>query len=112
MKTVDSFNIQIWIGLREQYSDRRHTINEVYDVYYTYCQYPGHCVTITPTRFVYKDGWEDGAVVGFINYARFPKDKQRLIYDAWKLADRLMIKFNQIRASITTPEKTYLLGED
>jgi len=112
MKTVDSFNIQIWVGLREAYSDITHTIEEVYDECYKICQYPGNCLTVTPTRFIYKDGWEDGAIVGIINYPRFPEKKQRLIYNSWEIAQALQERFKQIRVSITTPEKTYCLGID
>ena len=111
MKTVPSFNIQIWLGLREGYTDKVHTIDEVYDECKKICAI-GNCVTVTPTRFIYKDGWEDGVVIGLINYPRFPKEKQRLIYDSWGIANRLQEKFNQIRVSITTPEKTYTLGID
>ena len=112
MKTGESFNIQIWIGLREEYTDKIHSIQEVYDVCYRYCQYPGYCLTVTPAKFIYKDGMEDGAIVGIINYLRFPQEKQRLIYNSWEIADSLQTAFKQLRVSITTPEKTYLLGED
>lgn len=70
------------------------------------------CVTVTPTRFIYVDGYEDGVVVGLINYPRFPSEKQRMIYDSWEIADQLKEQFKQIRVSITTPEKTYCLGID
>jgi hypothetical protein len=112
MKTVDSFNVQIWVGLREEYSDKIHNIQEVYDICSQICAYPGNCLTVTPTRFIYKEGWEDGVVIGLINYPRFPKEKQRLIYDSWEIAQRLMEEFKQLRVSITTPEKTYTLGID
>lgn len=111
MKTVPSFNIQIWIGLREGYTDKVHNIEEVYEECQKICNF-GNCVTVTPTRFIYKDGWEDGVIIGLINYPRFPKEKQRLIYDSWEISNRLQEKFNQIRVSITTPEKTYCLGID
>lgn len=111
MKTVPSFNIQIWLGLREGYTDKVHSIDEVYEECQKICAI-GICVTITPTRFIYKDGWEDGVVIGLINYPRFPKEKQRLIYDSWEIANRLQERFKQIRLSITTPEKTYTLGID
>ena len=112
MKTVESFNIQIWLGLREGYTDKVHTIEEVYKVCQDLCNIWKACFTVTPTRFIYVDGWEDGVVIGLINYPRFPKDKQRLIYDSWEIADILKEHFKQIRVSITTPEKTYTLGID
>lgn len=112
MKTENSFNIQIWVGLKEGYDGNVHSIQEVYDICYSYCQYPGYCLTVTPTMFVYKGGMEDGVVVGIINYPRFPKEKQRLIYDSWEIASRLKEEFKQTKVSITTPEKTYTIGID
>lgn len=112
MKTVDSFNIQIWLGLREEYSEVRHTIEEVYDYCQWLCNIRKACFTVTPTRFIYVDGYEDGAVIGLINYPRFPKDRQRLIYDSWEIAEKLKEHFKQTRVSITTPIKTYCLGLD
>ncbi len=35
---------------------------------------PG-CVTITPTTYIYTGGEEEGVIIEFINYARFPYDK-------------------------------------
>ena len=112
MKTEPSFNIQIWLGLREGYTDIVHSIDEVYAICQKLCNARKACFTITPTRFIYVDGWEDGVVIGLINYPRFPKEKQRLIYDSWEIASELQDHFKQIRVSITTPEKTYCLGID
>jgi len=112
MKIVDSFNIQIWLGLREEYSDTRHTIEEVYSECQSVSNRIPNCYTITPTRFIYKDGYEDGVIIGLINYPRFPKEKEALLIDSLGLAEFLRKKFNQIRVSVTTPEKTYCLGLD
>jgi hypothetical protein len=38
------------------------------------CWREGLCVTIEPTTFIYTGGEEDGFVVGFVNYPRFPTD--------------------------------------
>jgi hypothetical protein len=112
MKTIESFNIQIWLGLKEGYSDKVYTIDDVYSECQMLCNCRKACFTVTPTRFIYVDGWEDGVIIGLINYPRFPKEKQRLIYDSWEIAQQLQEKFGQIRVSITTPEKTYCLGID
>lgn len=47
------------------------------------------CVTVTPTTFVYTGGEEDGFVVGFRNYPRFPTDAYSLRAVADDLAERL-----------------------
>jgi hypothetical protein len=112
MKTVESFNIQIWLGLREAYTENMHTIDEVYGECQKLCNIRKACFTVTPTRFIYVDGCEDGAVIGLINYPRFPAEKDRMIYDSWEIANYLKDRFGQIRVSITTPEKTYCIGID
>jgi hypothetical protein len=41
-----------------------------------FCQHhcaEGACVTVTPTEYVYTGGREAGAIIGLINYPRFPK---------------------------------------
>ena len=45
----------------------------------------GFCVTVTPTRYVFTGGSETGAIIGLINYARFPIDS----FDLWEHAEAL-----------------------
>ena len=47
------------------------------------------CVTVTPTTYVYRGGQEDGFVVGFRNYPRFPSDAYGLRTLAADLGDLL-----------------------
>ena len=42
-----------------------------------YCK-RGFCVTVTPTTYVFTGGAETGAIIGLINYARFPINQQAL----------------------------------
>lgn len=65
------------------------------------------CVTLTPASFIYTGGREEGFVVGFINYPRFPADDVRHIGEkAYALAGRLMHELGQHSFSIVTPEET------
>lgn len=50
-----------------------------------YCDEIGLCVTVTPTHYIYKDGQEQGVVVGLINYPRFPSEPSAI----WDKAERL-----------------------
>lgn len=43
-----------------------------------FCKDRPCCVTVTPTSYIYRGGQEDGFVVGFRNYPRFPSDDYSL----------------------------------
>jgi len=112
MKTVISFNVQIWVGLREGYSDVVYTIDDVRKVCDEWVNNVKDCVTITPTEFRYVDGNEPGVIVGYINYPRFPRTKMQIIDRAVTLASKLKLALGQLRVSVVTPDETYLLGDE
>lgn len=108
----NTYQATISLGFREQYSDKLHTIQEVKEICQEYCNTIGLCVTITPTHFVYKNGNEDGCLIGLINYPRFPSEKEDILTKANNLAEILKEKFNQIRVSIICSDKTYMLESE
>lgn len=65
------------------------------------------CVTVTPTKYVYTGGDEDGVIVGLINYPRFPKYFHDLFSIAEELAEKLCIDLGQQSYSIDTPKETF-----
>lgn len=73
------------------------------------CIEDGLCVTITPTKFVYTGGAEDGVAVGFINYPRFPKTPEEIMARAVGVAERLIVDLYQLSASIVGPTETVWL---
>jgi len=109
MKKVTTYTANIYIGLKEGYTGRLHTIDEVYCICQEFVDQIGFCVTVTPTRFVYKNGMEPGAVVGTINYPRYPSQPQDLEAKAMILANKLMVEFKQHRVSVVFPDKTIML---
>lgn len=73
-----------------------------------YCMEIGLCVTVQSTNYIYTAGEESGAVIGLINYARFPSSPDEIKQKAETLARRLMIACCQRSFSIVTPdESTY-----
>jgi len=112
MESVVSFNVQIWVGLREGYSTIVYPIDDVRKICDEYVNEIGDCVTITPTEFRYVGGGEAGVIVGYINYPRFPRTEEEITKRALDLAERLREGLGQIRVSVTTPEKTYMLEEN
>jgi len=101
MKIVDNYEAKIWLGLREGYTENLFILKEVSEEICNYCTEVGQCVTITPTHFSYVHGEEPGAVIGFINYARYPASEAEIRNRARDLATRLMKKFKQYRVTIT-----------
>lgn len=71
-----------------------------------FCYEVGECVTVTPTRYVYKGGDEAGFIVGFINYPRFARTPEQLVAAAQALATKLMTGLFQSSYTIETPEET------
>jgi hypothetical protein len=117
MKVFKSYNVQIWVGLREAYTDKIHTIGEVEEIVDKFVNDVKDCVTITPTDFRYVDGHEPGVIIGWINYPRFPRNPSEITERALTLARALLYDLGQLRVSITTPDDTYMLesvelGED
>lgn len=70
------------------------------------CFDAGLCVTVEPTRFIYTGGEETGAVVGLINYPRFPCEPSAIMDRARKLAVRLLDATFQHSVLIMTPENS------
>lgn len=104
-----SFNVQIWCGLKQQYSKKSFTLSEVKQICIDFVNTKKECVTVTKTKFFYVNGEEKGFVVGFINYPRFPKKKKEILKRALELATLLMEKLNQNRVTITTPKHSLML---
>lgn len=59
------------------------------------CYAVGACFTITPTKFIYTAGEEDGFVVGLVNYPRFPSEPHQLFQRVERLAAFLLAACNQ-----------------
>jgi ferredoxin len=109
VKIAKTYYAKIYVGMREQYSDDIHKINEAYELCQDYCNKIGLCVTVTPTKFIYKNGNEDGFIVGLINYPKFTMTAKKLEHISFDLANKLMINFKQLRVSVEFPKKTYML---
>lgn len=109
VKTVNSYNVQIWVGLKVGYSESTWSILELKAICQKYVNEKSYCVTVTPTEFIYKNGNEPGAIVGLVNYPRFPKTKKEIRKHAFKIAKILKKELKQFRVSITTPKKTFML---
>jgi hypothetical protein len=66
----------------------------------------GICVTVTPTEFIYSGASEAGAVVGLINYPRFPASRESVWEYATALAMQLMLKSFQRSCTVVATDKS------
>ena len=70
------------------------------------CYRDGLCVTIDPTTFIYTGGEEFGAVIGLINYPRFPTSEYQLWNRAVDLAHKLVKGTHQHSVLLMSPTET------
>lgn len=112
MKTCDTFLATISLGLKEGYDGKTHSLYAVESICQQYCDDVGLCVTVTPTKFVYKNGGEDGCFIGLINYPRFPADRSAIVGHAVSIAKQCMAAFKQQRVSIICSDGTITLEAD
>ena len=106
---AEKFTASIYVGLKVRDTGEIYSITAVEDVCQEFCDDIGFCVTVTPTKYVYTDGWEQGAIVGIINYPRFPQSATTLENRALLLATELMLKLKQKRVTIDLPNDTIML---
>lgn len=105
----DTYRVEIWVGLREGYTDWVHTIDGLRKICDDYVNEVGDCVSIIQSEFRYVGGSELGAVVGFINYPRFPRSKKEIDKRAMLLARKLKEGLGQLRISVVTPRETIIV---
>ena len=118
LKHVDTYTAIIYCGFKDVDNDLGlgnefsfdFDFNKAKKICQDYCDEIGLCVTVKPTEFIYTNGNEQGIEVGLINYPRFPDSNNKILYKAAKLAEKLMLEFNQYRVSIVCPNKTTMLS--
>lgn len=71
-----------------------------------HCDEVGLCVTVSRATYIYTGGEQDGVVVGFINYPRFPAEPALIEAQAFELGMRLREAVGQESFSVQTPGTT------
>lgn len=99
MKKVKTFTATIYCGFRPGYGTMVHLPEDYFkiaeNICQEYCDSIGYCVTVEPTKFIYKGGSEEGVRVGLINYPRFPNQIRDTKEHAMILAEQLKSKLKQ-----------------
>lgn len=111
-KTVNTFVATIYVGLKHKETGRYFDISELERICQEFCDEKGWCVTVTKTKYIYTGGWEHGAIIGIINYPRFPATKKQLVERTVLLAAILKKACQQSRVSIVFKKKTLMLSGD
>lgn len=109
MKSIKTVTAKIYLGLKEGYTDKVHSLDEVKDFLQDYVDGVSLCVTITPITFIYKGGREDGVIICLINYPRFPTTKEKLEQKAEEIASLCKERYKQKRISIEYQDGTIML---
>lgn len=97
MKQVPTYTVQLYIGGNIEEAKRQ--LNMI-------CYLEGLCVTIEPTTFIYTGGTEQGMVIGFVNYPRFPKTPETIWNLAVEIAHILIPALNQKTALLVAMDRT------
>lgn len=109
IRELPTYYANIYVGLKPGYSNVVYSLDYLKFIVQKFVNEIKLCVTVTPTTFTYVDGSEPGAIVGLINYPRFPSYPSEIQEKATKLAELLMEQLCQIRISIVFPDKTIML---
>ena len=109
MKQVKTVKAEIFLGLREGYTENYSSQSEIFTTLRNYCTKHKLAVTLTNTKFIYVNGYEDGMIIGLINYPRFPNTKEKIKDTALNIAELLMYKFKQYRISVIIGDETIML---
>lgn len=82
-------------------------LNKAREICRFYCMEKGLCVNVIPNEYIYTGGSETGVRVEIINYPRFPKQPDELLYTAKELMYDLMFGLCQHSATVQTQVTTY-----
>lgn len=111
---MKSFESKIFVGFKEFTNIERteyieHTLKECEDICQEYCNDVGLCVSVTTTKYIYTKGNECGAIIGLIQYPRFPLDEYQLKKYTLELGQTLMKSLGQFRVTINFNDEVVML---
>lgn len=108
-RAMKPYEAKIFIGLKDRDTGLEFPFDELEKFCQDFVDLKGECVTVTRTKYIYTNGNETGAIIGFIQYPRFPRKEEEIKDRAIELAYIAMHKFKQQRVTVNTPEGAYML---
>lgn len=112
MKIEKAWWANIYVGRYCKETGRTYGYQTLKKVCEEYCNEIGFCVSLTSTTFIYTNGKEPGAIVGCIQYPRFPLPDSQNRERAIELAKRLMKATKQRKVTIMMPDEVVMLEMD
>lgn len=109
--TTPTWKAEIHVGLKESYNGPTHDLADVFAICREVTDLGGLGVSVTRTEYVYKNGSEHGAIVGIIQYPRFPRPVCSLRLQVLDLAVLLKQYLKQERLSVVFPDETIMLED-
>jgi hypothetical protein len=109
---TDSYNVSLYVGFKNIMTNEELTIDLAKSICQEYCNKVGLCVSVTPTTFIYTRGNENGCIIGFINYPRFPQTNDQIFNHAVNVAKLLKEKYHQKKVTLVASDKTLMISED
>ncbi len=104
------YQAQIFIGLKNRLTGKTATYKTLHKYITRACKQLPLCVSVTPTIYIYPTGQEQGAIIGIINYPRFPESNSELSKKVDILALQLLFDLKQCRISYITPAGVVMLS--
>ena len=109
---TDSYNVSLYVGFKNITAVVELPIDLAKSICQEYCDKVGLCVSVTPTFFIYTNGNENGCIIGFINYPRFPQSNGQIFNHAVNVAKLLKEAYYQDRVTLVATDKTLMISED
>ena len=110
VKKVRTHTATIYLGIKNIDNNKECEKSDIYSIIQSYVDKIGLCVTITPLKYFYTNGNENGFAIGLINYPRFPEKRKDIEKKALELASILKTTAKQMRVSVVFPGKTIMLS--
>ncbi len=112
---VPTYWATIFIGFKNVDTGQVYNIDVARKICSDYVNREKLCVTFTPTEYIYSSKrnelrGEIGAIIGLINYPRFPVEPNVIEEHAIALAEILQKELEQHRVTIQFPDKTIMLS--
>jgi len=108
--SLKNFEAKIYVGFKEMDTGIIHSFEFCEEICQDYVDKVGLCVTITPTKYIYTKGNEPGAIIGLIQYPRFPDKEENIKKKTLDLAELLMLQLGQFKVTVNFPDEVVMLS--
>lgn len=112
MITEITYRATIHVGLKIRDTGEIHPTEKAFNICQAFVTENPDCVSFTETNYIYKNNFEPGVIIEFIQYPRFPRSEDEIKGRALQLAGILMVELQQFVVTVICPDKTYMLENE